>query len=593
MIQLDPQPGDLLQHPVFGVFRVQQVQDQHVLAARADQRFLVPKAALRQARPAKGGVMLGVAEPGELRKLVVDDPLAALAELMEEVECSREVAASWLTSLGVLSTEEFDTWWERVSAEVELDDRFVREGEVIRWREAPPVELAELISVELQPLDPEGSLAAEDLFTFALLAAESMALVHNQGAPVLQRRDRVQRRGLRLQFEASANNPDNFCGDIRFLLRLCLEQVLGKIPQQITDMELPFLTAAVNRGVPPEFLGVCIEGFSEAGINDGLQLQQRLLAAESTFRLRRGVPWNCRAQVVLGFDTHIGLMKSLSAQTNQDSFLLVGEPDLAMLVVADGISLCTVGSGDKASSIVVRSMRQSWMMGGEMLRGASSPRVHAFLESALRRANEAVCEASSKLVDGKLEGEAPMGTTVVAAVMSGNRIHLAALGDSRAYIATSEVVYPLTWDQNLKAMQLRMALSGLEVDWGEPGHALVGFVGHFDPNGKPALPPLMQRTLVLLPGEWLVLCSDGFSDYAGADEGLVGEVLKEGIRKLPKEITGPVAMDLVRGYVAAANRGGGGDNITVLAFTLSPDEPAPTGDNPLPSPSGNHDLQDH
>jgi PPM family protein phosphatase len=593
MTQLDPQPGDLLQHPVFGVFRVQQVQDQHVLAARADQRFLVPKAALRQARPAKGGVMLGVAEPEELRKLVVEDPLAALAELMEEVECSRDMAASWLTGLGVLGAEEFDRWWEQVSAEVEEDDRFVLEGEVIRWREAPTMELAEPISVELQPLAPEGSLAAEELFSFALLAAESMALVHNQGAAVLQRRDRVQRWGLRLQFESSKVNPEDFCGDIRFLLRLCLEQVLGKIPPQVADLELPFLTAAVNRGVPPEFLGVCIEGFSERGINDGLELQQLLLAAEATSRLRRGVPWNFRAQVVLGFDTHIGLMKSLSTQTNQDSFLLVGEPDLAMLVVADGISLCTVGSGDKASSIVVRSLRQSWMMGGEMLRGASSPRVHAFLESALRRANEAVCEASSKLVDGKLEGEAPMGTTVVAAVMSGNRVHLAALGDSRAYIATSDMVYPLTWDQNLKAMQLRMALSGLDVDWGEPGHALVGFAGHFDSNGKAALPPLMQRTLVLLPGEWLVLCSDGFSDYAGADEGLVGEVLKEGIRKLPREITGPVAMDLVRGYVAAANRGGGGDNITVLAFTLSPDEPAPSGDNPLPSPSGDHDLQDH
>ncbi|HNH49848.1 MAG TPA: hypothetical protein PKY30_22585, partial [Myxococcota bacterium] len=147
MIQLDPQPGDLLQHPVFGVFRVQQVQDQHVLAARADQRFLVPKAALRQARPAKGGVMLGVAEPEELRKLVVEDPLAALAELMEEVECSRDLAASWLTGLGVLGVEEFDRWWEQVSAEVEQDDRFVREGEVIRWREAPPMELAEPISV--------------------------------------------------------------------------------------------------------------------------------------------------------------------------------------------------------------------------------------------------------------------------------------------------------------------------------------------------------------------------------------------------------------------------------------------------------------
>lgn len=591
MTELDPKPGDLLQHPVFGVFRVQQVMEQHILAARADQRFLVPKAALRHAQPARGGVALGVADPDELRKLVVADPMAALVEMMEEVECSREVAASWLTGLGVLGGEEFEQWWSRVTHEVQQDDRFSHEGEVIRWREAPPLELAEPISSEPQPLPHPGSLSAEDVFAFSLMAAESLAMVHTQGTAVLQKRDTVRRRGPQLQFQPAEQNPEDYCGDIRFLLRLCLEQVLGPLPPEIQDLELPFLVTAASRSLPPEFLGICIEGFSEKGISDGLRLQQKLLQAEASFRLRRQVPWNLRAQLVLGFDTHIGLMKSLNTQTNQDSFLLVGEPDLAMLVVADGISLCTVGSGDRASSILIRSMRQSWMMGGETLRGASAPRVHSFLESTLRRANEAVCDASSKLVEGRLEGEAPMGTTVVAVIMSGNRLHLAALGDSRAYIVNTEVVYPLTWDQNLRAMQLRVALAGHDVDWSEPGHALIGFAGHFDPNGKAALPSLMQRTLVLLPGEWLVLCSDGFSDYAGADEGIVGEVLKEGIRKLPSALSGPVAMDLARGYVAAANRGGGGDNVTVLAFTLSPDEPAPTGDNPLPS--ADQDFQDH
>jgi protein phosphatase len=186
-----------------------------------------------------------------------------------------------------------------------------------------------------------------------------------------------------------------------------------------------------------------------------------------------------------------------------------------------------------------------------------------------------------------------MGTTVVAALMAGNRIHLGALGDSRAYLVGAHGVAPLTYDQNLKSMQLRMYMGGRKVEWGEQGHALVGFLGHFDNTARPALPNVFQKTVSLLPGEWLILCSDGFSDYAGADEGAVVMLIRRAIQDAILAPEGNVPMEVARALVLAANRGGGGDNITVLAITLSAEQPATNEEKPIASSGEEADATEH
>lgn len=588
-----PKIGDVLQHPIFGVFRVREIDADRVMVERAEQVFAIPMSVIQSAQPAKGLMSQGAIDPQGLRRLVLEDPLGVLAELMEEVECTRADTGAWFTGLGVLSEAEFDKWWEALGQQIEEDGRFSQIGEVIRWRESPIVELGKE-QVAREPLPEPGGLSAEDAFFFAEAVAAGLALAHVQGVCVVRLRSAVEIYGEEVHFRPlPMDAPGGSKADVRFAMRLILEQILGPLPAEIKEEEVPFLVLGVNRNLPPELLAVAIEVFSEAGLADGEVFRQRLGVAAAVAHMRADAPWNTHSSIKVGFDTHIGLTKSLMSQTNQDCFLLVGDPELALLVVADGISLCTIGSGDKASSLAMRSMRQSWGVSGEGLRGTSSARLHNFLENSLRKANESVCDGSMRLAEGGIEGHAPMGTTVVAALMAGNRVHLGALGDSRAYLVGAHGVAPLTYDQNLKAMQLRMYMGGRKVEWGEQGHALVGFLGHFDSTARPALPNVFQKTVPLLPGEWLILCSDGFSDYAGADEGAVAMVIRRAIQEAMSAPEGNVPMEVARALVLAANRGGGGDNITVLAITLSAEQPATNEEKPIASSGEEADATQH
>ena len=89
-----------------------------------------------------------------------------------------------------------------------------------------------------------------------------------------------------------------------------------------------------------------------------------------------------------------------------------------------------------------------------------------------------------------------------------------------------------------------------------------------DEDLRPVLLDPWTRTVDLLPGEWLILATDGLSDYAAEEEAGIGRLLRQAVERVRDLPAREATMKVARELVNAANEGGGGDNVTVLALTL-------------------------
>jgi protein phosphatase len=154
-----------------------------------------------------------------------------------------------------------------------------------------------------------------------------------------------------------------------------------------------------------------------------------------------------------------------------------------------------------------------------------------------------------------------MGTTAVVAVLVGNTCHLASLGDSRAYVVTPAGPALVTGDQNVRSEWLDAWRRGMPAELVGEGHALVRYAGHFSEAGESLPCKPEHRTFKMLPGEALVLCTDGFTDYASDDPAEIARFLEEAARA-------PDASQAVRSLVDRANARGGGDNVTIVMARL-------------------------
>ena len=89
----------------------------------------------------------------------------------------------------------------------------------------------------------------------------------------------------------------------------------------------------------------------------------------------------------------------------------------------------------------------------------------------------------------------------------------------------------------------------------------MGYIGHFDETfvSVPLQPAIVHLTL--LPGERLVICSDGVTDYASGHHPETGRLIEKAARRRSCD-------EVARGLVELANRGGGGDNATAIVVSL-------------------------
>jgi protein phosphatase len=227
---------------------------------------------------------------------------------------------------------------------------------------------------------------------------------------------------------------------------------------------------------------------------------------------------------------------------NEDSvaFVLPSEPSEAtprrgLMLVADGMG--GHAAGEVASSIAAEVVRRCLF--------EIEGKVPDILSIAFNAANNAIFDYAKNHPEN-----AGMGTTCTALAIEGETAWLAHVGDSRAYLLRGSELRQLSDDQTLVAKMVREGLmSAEEAKTSEHSNIILQALG----TGEQIQPQFSTEALSLLPGDALIVCSDGL-------HGLVEDrVIADIAGRLPPT-------EACQELIQAALLAGGHDNVSVGVF---------------------------
>jgi PPM family protein phosphatase len=235
-------------------------------------------------------------------------------------------------------------------------------------------------------------------------------------------------------------------------------------------------------------------------------------------------------KVAAAVATDVGLVR----EGNEDSYLT----DEPLFAVADGMG--GHRGGEVASQLAVETLEKLFKKGiGE-------------LPDQVQEANRVVFERS--VVDEKVAG---MGTTLTAALVEGDRIRLAHVGDSRAYLLREGDLRLLTEDHTLvHRMVTEGEISKEEAETHPQRSVLTRALG------VETVVDVDDDTVQVRPGDRLLLCTDG----------LTSMVSEQAVKDVLGAVPDP--QEAAQRLVQMANEGGGTDNTTVVVLDFSDDAPA-------------------
>jgi protein phosphatase len=239
---------------------------------------------------------------------------------------------------------------------------------------------------------------------------------------------------------------------------------------------------------------------------------------------------------------------------NEDSMLTFeatvleheGNLPVALYVIADGMG--GHQSGEVASSISIRTI------GAVVNSSLLGPLVSG--DPVARDANtcghllqQAVLEANRRITELARERHSDLGTTTVVALLIGNQLTVANVGDSRAYIWHDNTLQVLTRDHSL-VMQLVMAGQIKPDDiYTHPRRNEIYRALGDSRLTEGEIDVYSQR---LRPGDGLLLCSDGLWDF-------VRDPIIASILAAPSD-----PQTISQALIDQANANGGEDNISVV-----------------------------
>lgn len=250
-----------------------------------------------------------------------------------------------------------------------------------------------------------------------------------------------------------------------------------------------------------------------------------------------------------GINTEIAALTDIGRKRdhNEDNLVVLQLEEAAeagckgvLCAVADGMG--GHASGDVASRIAIETLREYYCKD-------QSADVGESLLAAYHQANRTIYEQSDHQTV-----RSRMGTTLVSAVLHDDKLFIANVGDSRAYVIDDGFIRQVSQDHSWVAEQVRRGeLSQAEAEQ----HPLRNLV-----TRSLGVAPEVEVDIFkepLRPGSAVLLCSDGLSGLVSASE-----MLEVVLAEKPQ--------NAVRRLVDLANERGGPDNITVIVVKIS--EPA-------------------
>ena len=218
---------------------------------------------------------------------------------------------------------------------------------------------------------------------------------------------------------------------------------------------------------------------------------------------------------------------------NEDAF--VCEPPL--FAIADGMG------GAQAGEVASRLAAAVFEEGAAAVQGEEG------VATVVRAANARIFERA--VHDPAVAG---MGTTATVAVVdeAAATVTIAHVGDSRAYLYRLGSLEQLTTDHSLVGELVRSGRLTEDEAAVHPHRSVITRA-----LGTDADVEVDTLTLDVVPGDLLLLCSDGLSAMMRDDE--IVRVL---------EATGGAPREAAEALIQAANAAGGEDNVTVVLFEL-------------------------
>ena len=227
-------------------------------------------------------------------------------------------------------------------------------------------------------------------------------------------------------------------------------------------------------------------------------------------------------------------------------------PSAILAVLADGVG--GHPAGDIAAQMAVDSV---------------SRRVQRSLGSDPAKAlAKAITAASREIYSYGLKHPAclGLGTTIACSLVIGRQLYTANAGDTRIYLVRGRRILQLSEDHTwVREMLDRRLITPEDAAHHPNAHVIRRFLGSPQPpevdlrlrlsTTESDYVSLQNQGTELLPGDQLILCTDGLTDLVKDSE----------IREIVEQHGNPLALDIL---VGLANDRGGVDNISIILLSI-------------------------